>query len=312
MPGAVRANRDIFGLGGRVVDGACQVLINGSPAVRKGDIVIPHPGKGKRHKTPSPVIEGECQILVDGRPMVRQGHMSACLDPAVTGSCDVLLGTGTSAATSAVGTINRDGRTLYQNNSTGINALILEQNRIGPGLSGYHEDTPAAGESQTAPAAIVVPPEGCKKSKHFRLADSKMPIQAQNGLTRAQIECNWIALCSNILDRLVDEGFKFSINSGFRTTEYNAKIGGSNNSDHSIGCAVDISLGSQDANRRVFRVLLNRYPYSQLIFEGNWIHIAYNGRGPKGESKVMYTLTGQEPIISAGASGQLLPADLKA
>lgn len=318
MPGAVRVGQDIFGLGGRVIQGACEVLVNGKPAVRRGDIVIPHaPFKGK-HKLPSPVTQGTCEVLADGRPMVRQGHITACLDPAVSGSCDVLIGditAGFNPNSLPAGARLVDGAIVYDNTASGIQALANSERAVGESMAGYHEEAPGSVPGQDDPVPTAVPPEGCKNSRYFKVNQSKMSIVAQQGLTKEQIECNWIALCTNILDRLVDDGFNFSINSGFRTDAYNQQLGSSGSSDHSIGCAVDISGGpnATEFARRLFRHMLNNsnYAYSQLIYEGTWVHIAYNGRGPKGAARVMYTYSGRNPIV-AGATGQNLPQDLRA
>ena len=63
-------------------------------------------------------------------------------------------------------------------------------------------------------------------------------------------------------------------------------------------------------NIKLLNKVLNKLPYSQLIYEGNWVHVAYEGRGPKGDAKVMYTYTGKNPI-SAGVTGNRLPRDLR-
>jgi uncharacterized Zn-binding protein involved in type VI secretion len=319
MPGAVRAKRDIFGLGGTCCIGSCDVQVNGAQAVRVGDIVVPHLA-GKRHKIPNPVTTGACQVLVNGRKMVRQGDVAACLDPAVSGSCDVQVGNQLpniqpqNQIPSMVlppGAINVEGRVVFENTTQGIESLASQERSVSASLPGYHEEPPGSVPGQSAPTPVAVPPEGCKVSKYFKLADSKMAIVAQDGLTKEQIECNWIALCLNILDRLTDDGYKFKINSGFRTVAYDLTLGSSNASDHRLGCAVDISAGSAEANKAIFKHMLNNYAYSQLIYEGNWVHIAYNGRGPKGAARVMYSYTGSNLQV-AGARGENLPADLRA
>lgn len=93
MPGAVRTIIDQFGVGGKVLKGACTVLINGMPAARVGDFVTPHvPFKGP-HKVPSPVIVGVCTVLAEGQPMAAQFvSKTACGHVAVTASCDVQVG----------------------------------------------------------------------------------------------------------------------------------------------------------------------------------------------------------------------------
>jgi uncharacterized Zn-binding protein involved in type VI secretion len=91
MPGAVRAQQDIFGKGGRVAAGECTVLVNGRPAARRGDIVLPHLAGG-RHKIPSPIITGKCTVVAGSRPMANKSSFAACFDFALTASCDVQVG----------------------------------------------------------------------------------------------------------------------------------------------------------------------------------------------------------------------------
>jgi Peptidase M15 len=228
-------------------------------------------------------------------------------------------GGGFGGAAVAAGSKIINGTLNYTNTPDGIASAIASQDAVSPNLSQYHEDvagqtTGPGGTSpvdQNAPIPTAATPGECVNSKYYKLSDSHMPIEAQMGLTQAQIECNFIAICTNILDPLRDAGINFNINSAFRTLAYNRSIGSSDTSDHTIGCAVDLSIGSAADNIKLFKALLNNYPYSQLIFEGKWVHVAYNGHGPKGGAKIMYTYTGSSPI-TAGATGQFLPADLKA
>jgi hypothetical protein len=262
---------------------------------------------------------GSITVFAEFIPVNDRGDPDSCGHPRDQGSPDVYThegGGGGGGATVIPAQLPEgvrvvEGRTIYDNTPAGHTELTKAERAVSPSLPTYHEEKPGdAPPAQTDPAPQPSPPEGCKNSKYYNLLDSKMEIKAQNGLTKEQIECNWIALCTNILDPLRDAGFNFKINSAFRTTEYNASIGSSNASDHTIGCAADISLGSQESNKKMFKALLNNYPYSQLIFEGNWVHVAYNGRGPKGGAKVMYTYTGKSPQV-AGADGSGLPSDLR-
>lgn len=262
----------------------------------------------------SPVTaNGSANVFIEYIPVNRQGDPDTCGHPRDSGSPDVYVddinGDGVdTAAQIEPGTRIVEGRVMYENTTRGIAAAIRDEKKVSPKLPTYHEDPPTA--DQTEPAPQPSTPEGCKKSKYFTLADSRMPIEAQLGLTKEQIECNWIALCTNILDPLRDAGVNFKINSAFRTLAYNRKIGSSDRSDHTTGCAADITIGSSKANVKLFNKVLNKLPYSQLIYEGTWIHVAYGGRSPKGDAKVMYTYTGANPI-PAGATGNRLPTDLR-
>ena len=257
---------------------------------------------------------GSSNVFIEYIPVNRLGDPDTCGHPRAIGSPDVYVddinGDGVdTAAQIEPGTRIVEGRVMYENTTRGIAALKKEESKVSPNLPKYHEDPPTT--DQTAPAPQPTPPEGCKNSKYFSLADSKMPIEAQMGLTKEQIQCNWIALCTNILDPLRDAGVNFNINSGFRTVKYNGENqNASKTSDHMTGCAVDITIGSSKANIKLLNKVLNKLPYSQLIYEGNWVHVAYGGRGPKGDAKVMYTYTGKD-AIAAGVTGNRLPSDLR-
>jgi hypothetical protein len=150
-------------------------------------------------------------------------------------------------------------------------------------------------------------------SRYFLLTQIKMqPIDTpQRGLRSWNVANNWVNLCRNVLDPAYDK-FKFKINSGFRTIAYNRSIGSRDTSDHCTGGAVDLSMGSQQANIKLFRFFIdNKIPFSQLIFEGNWVHVAYGGAGPKGDAKIMWTFTGAAPLFPAGPNGEKLPASLR-
>jgi zinc D-Ala-D-Ala carboxypeptidase len=287
-----------------------SVFVNYLPASVDGSAVEGH-GPGT-HASPV-TANGSNTVFIEYIPINRRDDADNCGHTRAIGSPDVFVDDDTegvfdNATVAAAGTQNVEGRIVYENTTRGIAALIKEEKKVSPNLPTYHEDTPT--EPQEAPLPVATPPEGCKNSKYFTLADSKMAIVAQNGYTKEQIECNWIGLCTAILDPLRDAGFNFKISSGFRTLAYNKSIGSSNSSDHTIGCAVDITLGSQDANKLLFKAILNKMPYTQLIFEGNWVHVGYGGRGPKGPAKVMFTYTGRNPVV-AGISGENLPRELR-
>ena len=256
---------------------------------------------------------GSSNVFIEYIPVNRLGDPDTCGHPRAIGSPDVYVddinGDGVDTASQIEpGTIIVEGRVMYENTTRGIAALVKEEKKVSPRLPTFHEDPPTT--DQTAPAPQPSPPSGCKNSKYYTLADSKMRIEAQLGLTKEQIECNWIALCTNILDPLRDAGVNFEINSAFRTLAYNREIKSSDTSDHAIGCAADLTIGSSKANVKLLNKVLNKLPYSQLIYEGTWVHVAYGGRGPKGDAKVMYTYTGARPI-AAGATGNRLPSDLR-
>lgn len=151
-------------------------------------------------------------------------------------------------------------------------------------------------------------------SNYYKFAHMKYKPQANGSLTAAHVACNWQKLCKNILDPIKKEFPGLSISSGYRSPSYNASIGGSNSSDHVYACAADIQLLSGDAvenAKKLFKWIgKSGLPYSQIIFEGRWVHIAHGGRSSS-STKVLVTRNGKAPYQNGSANGSTLPPDLK-
>lgn len=83
------------------------------------------------------------------------------------------------------------------------------------------------------------------------------------------------------LDNIREQyGKPLYISSGYRCDELNRKVGGKNKSQHKKGQAVDINLGSIEANRGFFNwceTNINELPIDQLIDESHysWVHLSF-------------------------------------
>jgi hypothetical protein len=65
------------------------------------------------------------------------------------------------------------------------------------------------------------------------------------------------------------------INSGYRSPELNARIGGAQNSDHMRGEAADIICPAFGTPQELARfILASKVPFGQLIWEGTWVHLS--------------------------------------
>jgi hypothetical protein len=72
-------------------------------------------------------------------------------------------------------------------------------------------------------------------------------------------------------------------------------------------------MGNIEKNKSLFKWIgKNINPaFSQIIFEGNWVHVSYRGRSPA-SAAVLVTRTGKPPYQNGGGySGSALPPDLK-
>ena len=110
---------------------------------------------------------------------------------------------------------------------------------------------------------------------------------------------NLVALCENVLQPVRDHfGKGVKVNSGLRTPEVNAKVGGSKTSDHCKGMAADVEIpGVANADLAQF-ILDSGMDFRQLILEfytpgipdSGWVHISYN---PADNKKQVLTATKQ-------------------
>jgi hypothetical protein len=72
-------------------------------------------------------------------------------------------------------------------------------------------------------------------------------------------------------------GKPIKINSFFRCTLLNQKVGGSSSSQHCKGEAIDISAGSKEENKKLFDWCKANLVFDQLIneYDYQWVHISF-------------------------------------
>lgn len=126
-----------------------------------------------------------------------------------------------------------------------------------------------------------------KISQHLTLAElirseSAKRLGISNMPTLEHIE-NLKELAENIFEP-IREHFKhpIHISSGYRSQALNAAIGGSLNSQHSRGMAIDIDMdGTKIKNSAIFEYA-KTLPFDQMIWEfgtknnPDWVHISYS------------------------------------
>jgi len=72
--------------------GALNVLINGLPAARVGDLhACAFPPPAGPHP-PTPIAMGSATVLIAGQPAARQGDATGCGAVIIVGSTNVLIG----------------------------------------------------------------------------------------------------------------------------------------------------------------------------------------------------------------------------
>lgn len=85
-------------------------------------------------------------------------------------------------------------------------------------------------------------------------------------------------LIEAVLDPLREwYGKPIKINSGYRCEALNKAIGGAKSSQHMLGEAADITVGSKEENKKLFDYIKDNLEFDQLINESNfsWVHVSY-------------------------------------
>lgn len=117
-----------------------------------------------------------------------------------------------------------------------------------------------------------------KLSKNFSLSEfTRTSSSEDNTPNEEQIEAIRL-LVEMILQPLRDlYGKPIKINSGFRSSAVNSAIGGVDSSQHSKGEAVDITGGSVEENQILFNLIVENFPFDQIIdeFGMRWVHVSY-------------------------------------
>jgi hypothetical protein len=142
-------------------------------------------------------------------------------------------------------------------------------------------------------------------SEHFTLAEAIRSESAKrNGISNMPTPehiANLKELAENIFEP-IRANFRcpILISSGYRSKELNAKIGGANTSQHSLGQAIDIDMDGTTygvTNAEIFHYIKDKLPFDQLIWEfGNdtnpdWVHCSYSERHRK-EVLIAYKTNG--------------------
>jgi zinc D-Ala-D-Ala carboxypeptidase len=140
-------------------------------------------------------------------------------------------------------------------------------------------------------------------STHFSLSEfTKSQTALRRGISNTPGEReiqNLISLCENVLEPARRHfGRPMNVNSGFRSVELNAAIGGSRTSQHCKGEAADVEIAGI-SNGELAAFFFDVTPYDQLILEfhdpktpsSGWVHISY--RGSAGRQQSLITLDGR-------------------
>ena len=131
-------------------------------------------------------------------------------------------------------------------------------------------------------------------SKHITFDEAtQSPTALRNGITNEptpEILNNMQRVANACFEPLrVWYGKALKINSFYRSTLLNEKVGGSKTSQHVKGEAIDISAGSKEENKKLFDWCKANLKFDQLINEYNysWIHISFSINGNRNQTLVI-------------------------
>lgn len=109
-----------------------------------------------------------------------------------------------------------------------------------------------------------------------------------NTPTDRHVKANIQNLIDNVLNPARQEyGSYILVNSGYRCPALNDAVGGAKDSQHLEGKAADITTGSIENNKKLFKILVQQDNFDQLIWEKPkdtlWIHVSYNPGENRGQ-----------------------------
>jgi zinc D-Ala-D-Ala carboxypeptidase len=117
---------------------------------------------------------------------------------------------------------------------------------------------------------------------------------------------NLKTLCEKVLQPVRDHfGKSVTVNSGYRSPESNAAVGGSKTSDHCKGMAADIEIVGV-ANADLAQWIMDNLEYTQLILEfytpgipdSGWVHVSYDPNNLKKQELTATKVAGKTTYLN--------------
>lgn len=116
---------------------------------------------------------------------------------------------------------------------------------------------------------------------------------------------NLKTLCEKVLQPVRDNFGRVTVNSGYRSPESNAAVGGSKTSDHCKGMAADIEVDGVD-NPDLAQWIMDNLEYTQLILEfyergkgsSGWVHVSYDPNNLKKQELTATKVAGKTTYLN--------------
>jgi zinc D-Ala-D-Ala carboxypeptidase len=116
---------------------------------------------------------------------------------------------------------------------------------------------------------------------------------------------NLKTLCEKVLQPVREHfGKSVTVNSGYRSPESNAAVGGSKTSDHCKGQAADIEIDGLP-NPELAQWIMDNLDYTQLILEfytqgqpnSGWVHVSYDPNNLKNQELTAVKVAGKTQYL---------------
>jgi len=141
--------------------------------------------------------------------------------------------------------------------------------------------------------------------KELTKSDTATRLGIDNTPDEAVIESLKL-LCENVLQPVRDHfGKSVTVNSGYRSPESNAAVGGSKTSDHCKGQAADIEIDGI-SNPDLAHWIMDNCDYTQLILEfytqgqpnSGWVHVSFDPSNLKNQELTAVKVAGKTTYLA--------------
>ena len=141
--------------------------------------------------------------------------------------------------------------------------------------------------------------------KELTKSDPATRLGLDNTPDEATIE-NLKLLCQEVLQPVREHfGKSVTVNSGYRSPESNAAVGGSKTSDHCKGQAADIEIDGIP-NPELAKWIMDNLDYTQLILEfytqgqpnSGWVHVSYDPNNIKMQELTAVKIAGKTTYLA--------------
>ena len=141
--------------------------------------------------------------------------------------------------------------------------------------------------------------------KELTRSDTATRLGLDNNPNNEALE-NLKLLCEKVLQPVRDHfGKSVTVNSGYRSPESNAAVGGSRTSDHCKGQACDLEIDGIP-NPELAQWIMDNLEYTQLILEfytpggdpnAGWVHVSYDPNNLKKQELTAVKVAGKTQYL---------------